>query len=96
MTGKNRLPDVLMQVVEGPVSFTDFEPRDVPGFKSDIADVFHCSENQTDNLLKAVDILEDDHHYRVDRVIVQESEPEPGNKCPSRHPREFKVTVSPA
>lgn len=65
MLGKSRLEDVLMLVVERPVSFTDFEPRGVPGFMSNIAHVFGCSENQTNRLLEAVDTLANDHHYRV-------------------------------
>lgn len=93
MLGKSRLEDVLMLVVERPVSFTDFEPRGVPGFMSNIAHVFGCSENQTNRLLEAVDTLADDHHYRVDRVSVPGAR---GSSDEETHPSKFQVTVSPA
>jgi len=93
MSGTSRLEDVLMLAVERRFSFTDFEPRGIPGFESDIAKVFGQSEHQTKNLLEAVDTLADDHHYCVERVEVREAKP--GNKGKS-YPRRFQVTVSPA
>lgn len=93
MLGKSRLEDVLMLVVERPISFTDFEPRGVPGFMSNIAHVFGCSENQTNRLLAAIDTLADDQHYFVDRVPAHDAVS--GSEADT-HPRKFRVTVSPA
>jgi len=92
MTG-TRLEDVLMLAIERPFSFTDYEPRGIPGFTSDIAEVFHCSENQTDKLLEAVDAVADDHHFLVERVPITDSQS--GSKGKT-YPRKYKVTVSPA
>lgn len=93
MLGRSRLEDVLMLVIERPISFTDYEPRDVPGFTSDIAHVFGCSENQTKRLLDAVDTLADDHHFSVVRTPVGEVQAGSKGKV---YPRKLNVTVSPA
>ena len=85
--------DVWMDTLKQPFSFTDYEPRGIPGFTSDIAEVFHCSENQTDKLLEAVDAVADDHHFLVERVPITDSQS--GSKGKT-YPRKYKVTVSPA
>jgi len=89
----NRYTDVLKRVVQGPVVFNEFKPRNVPGFPSNIAQVFGCSADQTDNLLKAVDILEADHHYHVHRKPV--GDPQQGSKG-KEYPQKYEVTISPA
>jgi hypothetical protein len=82
-----------MRAVEGPVSFYVWEPNNVPGFDSNIAKVFGCSENQTDNLLKAVEVVKSDHHYRVERRPIKKATP--GSKG-KKYPRKIQVTISPA
>jgi len=89
----NRYTDVLKRVVQGPVVFTEFKPRDDPAFPGTIAQVFGCSVDQTENLLKAVDILEADHHYHVHREPVRG--PVQGSKGKD-YPQQFEVTISPA
>lgn len=74
-------------------TFTDFEPRDVPGFESDIAKVVGCSDNQTGRLLDLVDDLKDDPHYSV--VPREVSGPTEGSH-EKRYPQMIRVTVSQA
>ena len=93
MTGNTRVGDVMALAVERPFGFKDYEPRGVPGFTSDIAQVFKCSENQTENLLEAVDILAEDPHFLVRKEPIGVSTI--GSKGKS-YPQEFRVTVSPA
>ncbi len=65
--------DVAMRIAEkGSFSFTDYEPRDLPGYESNIAKLLGASPNQTENLLRAVDELEEDHHYIVTRRVDRE------------------------
>jgi hypothetical protein len=86
--------DLAMRVLraEG-LTFTDFEPRGIPGFEPDIALKLGCSPNQTENLLRAVDVLDDDHHYVVKRQCVRERRR--GSKGEVL-PAEYRVTITPA
>ena len=93
MSGNARVADVMALAVERKFTFTDWEPRDVPGFQSNIAEVFQCSENQTTKLLEAVDIVAEDPHFEVQRDLVQPSTA--GSKGKS-YPKKIRVTVSPA
>jgi hypothetical protein len=94
MRAADVMPDVQMAVVRGPISFDDYEPRDVPGYPSNIAKVFGKSESETDSLLMAVDDLSDDHHFNVVRTPVPNDEASLGD--PAEMPKKFRVTVSPA
>ncbi|HWT40194.1 MAG TPA: hypothetical protein VN081_02905 [Dongiaceae bacterium] len=63
--------DLMIEVVnrrsDGKVfAFVDFDPRGVPGYTSNIAEVYGCSEHQTQHLLDAVDELKDMPHFIVD------------------------------
>jgi len=89
----NSYEDVLMIVVKRPIRFTDYDPRNVPGFTSNIASVVNCSDNQTANLLAAVDTLEDDSHFLVEKVVVEEGGE--GSKG-KQYPKKLLVTVSAA
>ena len=93
MTGNMRVLDVMSLAVERTFGFIDYEPRDVPGFNSDIAQVFKCSENQTESLLAAVDTLAEDPHFNVRRVTIEESTTGTKGK---QYPKKVRVTVSPA
>jgi len=93
MTSNNRVADVMQLAVERPFGFIDYEPRDVPGFTSDIAQVFKCSENQTESLLAAVDNVAEDQHFNVRRETVEESTSGTKGK---QYPKKIRVTVSPA
>lgn len=93
MTGNARVPDVMARALEGRFGFKDYEPRGVPGFQSDIAQVFKCSENQTAKLLEAVDIIADDQHFEVRREEIKPSTA--GSKGKS-YPKEIRVIVSAA
>ncbi len=53
-------------------TFIDYEPR-TPGYSSDIAAVYGCSDNQTDNLLDAVDEIDEHNgHFEVVPVVLRE------------------------
>jgi len=85
--------DVLMLAVERPFLFIDYEPRDTPGFRSNIASVVGCSDNQTDKLLEAVDTIADDPHFTVKREVAEEATE--GSKG-KEYPKKILVTVSAA
>jgi len=84
--------DVWMDTLKQPFSFTDYEPRGIPGFTSDIAKVLGCSESQTDKLLAAVDAVADEHYFLVERVPITDLRP--GSKGKT-YPRKYRVTVTP-
>ena len=92
-SGNARVADVMALAVERKFAFDDWEPRGVPGFQSNIAEIFHCSENQTTKLLEAVDIVAEDPHFEVHREPIQPSIS--GSKGKS-YPKKIRVTVSPA
>lgn len=84
--------DLAMHVaVAGSLVFTDFEPRDCPGYTSDIAKQVGVSSKQTAALLRSFDILSDDHHYEVKRELLRE-------KVIDREitPAMYRVTIRPA
>ena len=84
--------DLAMHVLtNGGITFTDFEPRNQPGYESDIADVVGCSRNQTDSLLRAYDALQDDHHYSHKREVIR-----PRRDEQEIYPAEIRVTLTPA
>jgi|GEM_PF-5956536 len=85
--------DVLMLAVERPFLFIDYEPRDTPGFQSNIASLFKYSENQTAKLLAAVDTLAEDPHFKVEREVVEQATE--GSKG-KEYPKKILVTVSAA
>lgn len=86
--------DIAMEVtLRRVLSFVDFEPRGIPGFESDIATVLQCSPHQTSNLLDAVDIVEDDHHFLV--VRKEERAKSTGSKG-EPIPAMIRVTITPA
>lgn len=89
----NAKADIAMLVLQGPLIFIDYEPRGVPGFESDIAEVLNKSSNQTPNLLAAVDSFADDHHYDVFRKPV--GAPIKGSKGKT-YPQKYKVTITTA
>ena len=65
--------DLAMRIVEkGSFSFTDYSPRGMPGFESDIAKRLGADIDQVGELLRAVDELEEDHHYVVRREVVRQ------------------------
>lgn len=85
--------DVSMLALERPFTFDDYEPRNVPGYTSNIASIFRCSENQTGKLLEAVDNLAAGHRHVVDRRPVEYAEPAAEGE---ERPRKYRVTVSSA
>jgi len=93
MSRSNLVPLVMMRLVQGPVTFKVFEPRDDVGFPSNIADVFRCSKDQIGDLLAAVEVLDEDHHFSVKKVPVRPAVSATHGK---QYPREFNVTISPA
>lgn len=87
--------DLTMEVaLRRGISFIDFSPRGVPGFESNIAEVLRCSPNQTQNLLDAVDTIEeDDHHFSVERTVERpRDQGSKGEILPER----IRVTITPA
>jgi hypothetical protein len=52
------------------IAFIDYDPQGMPEYESDIAEVLGCSKDQTESLLRAVEVIEDDHHFRVTRRVV--------------------------
>jgi len=93
MPANSLVPVVMMRAVEGPVTFSTFETTDTVAFPGNIADVFRCRQDQTKELLEAVEILEDDHHYIIERVPVREAKLATHGKT---YPRQIDVTISPA
>ena len=75
----------------GTLNFVLYEPRDQPGFESDIAKCVGCSPNQTANLLTAFDQLEDDHHFLIERDEVR-----PYKQERDITPAMIRVTITPA
>lgn len=51
--------------------FIDYQPRSIPGFTSDIAEVVGCRWDQTEALLRAADALEDSNHFEVKRLELR-------------------------
>ncbi len=92
MTGSLTAGDLAMHVAtRGVLSFSDFEPRNCPGFQSDIAKKVGASFNQTENLLRAADLLADDHHYVVERELLRARTDER-----EITPAMYRVTIKPA
>lgn len=85
--------DLVMEVMSrGVVRFIDYVPRGEPGYTSNIATVLGCSENQTKNLLNAVDVLRGDQHFLVEGYDdVHDTEDSQGAP-----PREVHVTITSA
>jgi hypothetical protein len=83
--------DLAMFVAENrSIRYNIYEPSDWPGYSSNIAQVVGCSPNQTDNLLRAVDMLADDHHYVVSAPkLVREASTDQEFR-----PAQYEVTVS--
>tara|TARA_B000000460_G_scaffold45054_1_gene28517 strand:- start:352 stop:651 length:300 start_codon:yes stop_codon:yes gene_type:complete len=65
------LKDKLAMIAPASIKYVYYEPADVPGHESDIAKAVGCSSNQTQNLLWAVEHLEDDGHYDVSDPKVE-------------------------
>lgn len=94
MLGSMTSGDLAMVVaMRQGISFTDYEPRGLPGFESTIAAAVGCSENQIDNLLRAVDVIEDDHHFTV---IRREVRPRGQGSKGEVIPAMIRVTITPA
>lgn len=92
MTVADRLQDIQMLAARRPFGFTYYVPRDVPGFESDIADVVGCSRSQTNNLLDAIDIIdEEDHRFHVRREQLEEAKPGTKGK---QYPAKYRGVVS--
>jgi hypothetical protein len=89
----NAMADIAMRVLEGPLIFTDYEPRGKPGFESNIAQVMKMSPSETADLLVAADSFVDDHHYEVFRKPVGTRVA--GSKG-KEYPQEYKVTITTA
>lgn len=90
--------DLMIEVVtsrsDGKIfTFVDYEPRGVPGYESDIARVYGCSQNQTQHLLDAVDELEQSgQHFSVIREVMR---PRDSGLKGEVIPAKIRVTVRP-
>jgi len=82
---------VLRLAMERPFVFIEYQPRDNPMCQSNIASLFGCSPNQTLKLLEAVDTLEGDLHFNVEREPVHDAIS--GSKG-KEYPAKIMVTVS--
>jgi hypothetical protein len=87
--------DVAIEVLSrGGITFTDFKPRGIVGHTSNIAKVLGCDESQTDELLIGAEMLEDDHHFEVDRHITP-SPQKHGSKGEPLPEESILVTIRP-
>jgi len=86
--------DLAMEVAtRGSLTFYDSEPRGQEGHLSNIATVLGLDPAETPRLLLIADAFEDDHHYEVERVPMEQ--PQQGSKGES-FPKKFRVTIKPA
>lgn len=94
MSGTQTAGDLAMHIVEsGSLIFMDYEPRGIVGFESDIAKKMGCSSNQTENLLRAFDAIEDDQHFEITKERVSERDSGSHGKT---IPAIIRVTITPA
>jgi hypothetical protein len=86
---------IQMAVIDRPLSYDDYEPRDVPGFESDIAVKLGKSPNQTGSLLEAVDYIEQNqaNRYDINRKEIAPSTPASHGK---NYPKRIRVTIAQA
>jgi hypothetical protein len=89
----NAMADVAMKVLEGPLIFTDYEPRNLPGYESNIAAVLGKGAHETRHLLAAVDSFVEDQHYVVYRKPIGVAAPDASGKPGVQ---QYKVTITAA
>ena len=95
MSGHDKVSDVMQLAMERrSFQFFDYEPRGEPGFESNIAEVFGCSSNQTNNLLDAVDIIDHVDHYNHYDVSREPVAPATAGSKGKRYPQRIRVIVS--
>lgn len=81
--------DLAMVIAEkGSLSFLDYEPRDCPGYTSTIWQEVGAPKSQVNNLLRAADALEDDHHYDITRRTLREK-----SEDTEIRPAQVRVTI---
>lgn len=93
MSGTMTSDDLSLEVMSrGIIRFTDYVPRGIPGYESNIAKVLGHSDNQTKNLLNAVDVLRGSQHFLVEGYgdLLDEEAPQDGQ------PKRVNVTITPA
>lgn len=84
--------DLTMAIAEkGSLTFLDYEPRNCPGYTSNICEQVGAPRSELDNLLRAADALEDDHHYEVTRRTLREK-----TEDTEIRPAQVQVTISAA
>ena len=85
--------DLAIEVATRPggIEFYQYEPSDQPGYPCTIAAVLQRDVSETPVLLRAVDDLEEDHHFVISREPVRE-------RVDDRKitPAKFRVTITPA